>query len=527
MSKKYYLCIMMKHLHPLYSDIERPQRFTYPFCYEPHPLCRLAAAEVQAYIGSHPEIREDADRGKMFGVLVVVRAARTVSTTPSDCESERLGLGVRSVRTESPYGFLAAYSGLLAGRNDWDYFVPPVYDAQQPDGHFKTMEREITRLSRGTRLSRLSRDSRTSRDSSLTSDTKQLSQELQTWLFHQYQLLNARGERRDLIDLWQDYYNRPKLRRKFPLPPGGTGDCCAPKLLQYAYEQGLKPLCMAEFWWGATTKTEVRQHLNYYPACRGKCKPILTWMLQGLDVDPNPETQGFARLDVPTVYEDEWLLVVNKPHGLLSVPGRVEQYSVETVMKQRYPDAVIAHRLDMPTSGLLIVAKSLEVYRLLQEQFVKHQVKKKYLAILENLENLENLDTLEDLEDLGNPRSPRNSELPRQGRISLPLRPDPMNRPRQMVDMEHGRQAITDYEFLSDNLVALYPQTGRTHQLRIHCAHPDGLGRPIVGDELYGTVHYLPDGSRDRLWLHAAELWFHHPVTGEPMHFELPMPTTK
>ena len=326
----------MEHLHPLESHLERPERFTYPFCYEPHPLCQLAAKEVQAYIATHPEIREDADQGKMFGVLVVEG------------------------------GFLAAYSGLLAGRNDWAYFVPPVYDAQQPDGYFKQQEQII---------------SLTSHLSPLTS--KQLSQELQTWLFHQYQLLNARGEVKDLVDIWQEYYNRPKLLQKYPLPPGGTGDCCAPKLLQYAYQQGLNPLCMAEFWWGAATKTELRQHLNYYPACRGKCKPILTWMLQGLDVDPDPETLSLQQMELPVVYEDEWLLVVNKPSGLLSVPGRIGQYSVETIMQERYPDSMVVHRLDMGTSGLLIVAKTQDVYRALQEQFVKHQIRKKYLAVLE------------------------------------------------------------------------------------------------------------------------------------------------
>lgn len=454
----------MKYVHPLESRIAPPKRFTYPFAYEPHPLCQLAAKAVQAYIASHEEIREDADKGKMFGVLVV-------EMSPGQL------------------GFLAAYSGLLAGRNDWPYFVPPVFDAQQPDGHFKTQEREI---------SRISRTSRSSRDSSDAS-SKQLSQELQTWLFHQYRLLNARGEVKVLIDIWQEYYNRPKLLRKYPLPPGGTGDCCAPKLLQYAYQQGLKPLCMAEFWWGETTKTELRYHLNYYPACRGKCKPVLTWMLQGLDVDPDPESLAFERQELPVVYEDEWLLVVNKPSGLLSAPGRVEEYSVETIMQQRYPGSMIAHRLDMATSGLLIVAKTLEVYRNLQEQFVKHQVKKKYLAVLESLDALEKLDILD-----------------KRGTISLPLRPDPMNRPRQLVDPEHGKRAVTDYEFLSDCLVALWPQTGRTHQLRIHCAHPDGLARPIVGDELYGTRE-----KGQRLMLHAAEIWFHHPVTGINMHLSV------
>ena len=441
-----YLCKTNKmNIHPLHSNDERPVRFTYPFCYEPHPLSCQAAAEVQQYIATHEEIRRDADNGKMFGVLVVESAE---------------GLA-----------FLAAYSGLLAGRNDWPYFVPPVYDAQQPDGHFKTTEREI---------------SLTTRHSPLTS--KQMSQELQTWLFHQYQLLNARGEVKDLVDIWQEYYSRPKLRQKYPLPPGGTGDCCAPKLLQYAYQHYLHPVCMAEFWWGQSTKEELRQHLNYYPACRGKCMPILTWMLQGLDVDPNPETLGYKHMEIPTIYEDNDILVVDKPSGILSVPGRMEDYSVETVMQQRYPGSIVAHRLDMGTSGLLIVAKHIEAYHPLQQQFIRHEVKKKYVALLEHAGQ-------------------------GSGIVSLPMRPDPMNRPRQVVDMEHGKRAVTRYEFISDHLVALWPETGRTHQLRIHCAHPDGLSNPIVGDELYGT-------KGQRLCLHAAEIWFKHPISGEEMHFE-------
>ena len=465
----------MTRLHALTTDIRPPKRFTYPFCYEPHPLCQLAAGEVQAYIASHPAIKEDADRGKMFGVLVV------------ECAH---GLA-----------YLAAYSGLLAGRNDWEFFVPPVYDAQQPDGYFKTKEREI---------------SLTTHHSPVAS--KQMSQQLQEWLFHQYRLLNARGEVKDLVDIWQDYYDRPKLRNKYPLPPGGTGDCCAPKLLQYAYQHQLKPVCMAEFWWGQPTKEEIRQHLNYYPACRGKCLPILTWMLQGLEVDPDPALSGLPKQEIPIVYEDEWLIVVDKPSGMLSVPGRISEYSVETVMRQRYPDAIVCHRLDMGTSGLLIVAKSEEAYQSLQQQFIKHQVKKKYLALLETNHSSFLIS---------------HSSFPTKGRISLPLRPDPMNRPRQVVDMEHGKRAVTDYEFIHAQfsihnsqfsihnsqfpLVALYPQTGRTHQLRIHCAHPDGLGRPIVGDELYGI-------KGERLCLHAAEIWFTHPVTGEQMHLVSPPP---
>ena len=465
-------------LHPLHTDIAKPERFTYPFCYEPHPLCQLAAKEVQQYIAEHDAIKEDADRGKMFGVLVVEHRG-----TDPMCTSHRGSV---------PLCYLAAYSGLLEGRNDWDYFVPPVYDAQQPDGYFKTKEREISTLN--CQLSIV--------NCQLDAERRQMSQNLQEWLFHQYQLLNARGEVKDLVDIWQSYYDKPKLRKKFPMPPGGTGDCCAPKLLQYAYQHGLKPVCMAEFWWGQSTKTELRQHLNYYPACRGKCKPILTWMLQGLEVDPDPELLGFQKMDIPIVYEDDWLLVIDKPSGLLSVPGRIEQYSVETVMQERYPDSKVAHRLDMGTSGLLIVAKTPEVYRALQEQFIKHQVKKKYIARLDVRCKM----------DEG-----RGKMEGGKGRIELPLRPDPMNRPRQVVDMEHGKRAVTDYEFISPNIVALYPQTGRTHQLRIHCAHPDGLGRPIVGDELYGT-------KGERLMLHAAEIWFTHPVTGAPMHLVSPPP---
>ena len=531
-----YLCIM-KHLHPLHTDLKKPERFTYPFAYEPHPLCRMAAAEVQAYIASHPEIREDADRGKMFGVLVVEESG-------GDGEAGASGRAGASGATGKAggMGYLAAYSGLLAGRNDWAFFVPPVYDAQQPDGHFKTVEREISRLTKGTAGAaeragaaggaETTGATETTERAGTANDPKAMSQELQEWLFHQYQMLNARGERRDLVDLWQEYYSRPKLRRRYPLPPGGTGDCCAPKLLQYAYEQGLKPVCMAEFWWGATTKTELRQHLNFYPACRGKCKPILTWMLQGLDVDPDPESLGFEHMELPVVYEDDYLLVVNKPSGLLSTPGRIEQYSVETIMQQRYPGSFICHRLDFGTSGLLIVAKSLDVFRRMQEQFVRHEVRKKYLAILEKPDDLERPEIPDNPENPESPESPESPDNPllRRGTISLPMRPDPMNRPRQVVDMEHGKRAVTDYEFLSElapsgnrpggTLVALWPHTGRTHQLRIHCAHPDGLARPIVGDPLYGTVRQLPDGSHDRLWLHAAEIWFCHPVSGEQLHFE-------
>ena len=434
---------MPSPLHPLTTDVKPPERFTYPFCYEPHPLCILAAEEVKREIE-----RINPSEGKMFGVLVVGG------------------------------GFLAAYSGLLEGRNDWPYFVPPVYDAQQPDGYFKTKEREIMQ----------------------SADHKEMSQELQLWLFRQYRLLNARGETKDLVDVWQDYHCSARIRRKYPLPPGGTGDCCAPKLLQYAYQHGLKPLCMAEFWWGPSPKSEIRHHLQFYPACRGKCKPVLTWMLQGLDVDPSPDENGFPHLVPEVVYEDEAIAVVNKPAGLLSIPGRTEEYSVATWAQQRWPGSQPVHRLDMWTSGILLVAKTSEAYHALQKQFEEHTVKKKYLAIVEGVPKQEH------------------------GIIDLPLLCDPMNRPRQVVDFERGKRAITEYRILASvtkepspcyTHLALWPHTGRTHQLRMHCAHPDGLGCPIKGDELYGT-------KADRLYLQAQAISFVHPVTGKKIHFELP-----
>ena len=434
----------MSLIHLLIADIPLPERFTYPFCYEPHPLCQMAAEEVKREIE-----RIQPTEGKMFGVLVV--------------------------KAEQGLGFLAAYSGLLEGRNDWPYFVPPVFDAQQPDGHFKQTERVI----------------------SAKGGDKQMSQELQLWLFHQYRMLNAKGETKDLVDIWQDYHCSPRIRKKYPLPPGGTGDCCAPKLLQYAFSHGLRPVCMAEFWWGPSPKSEIRHHGQFYPACRGKCKPILTWMLQGLDVDPNPEETGASHLTIEVIYQDTTLAVINKPSRSLSVPGRTEDYSVATIAMERWPGSLPVHRLDMGTSGLMVIAKTKEAYVSLQEQFVKRTVKKRYIALVEGIV-----------------KEPK-------GRITLPLIFDPMNRPRQMVDYQRGKSAVTEYEVLDARdgrtLLALYPHTGRTHQLRMHCAHPDGLGSPIVGDELYGH-------KAERLCLHCDQIEFAHPVTGERMSFNLPNP---
>ncbi len=486
-------------IHPLVSSHEPPERFTFPFEYEPHPLCIAAAGEVQRHIADSEVLRADADNGKMFGVLVVKAGSGADGATGNG------NGGTGNVNGAEKLYFLAAYSGLLAGRNDWSYFVPPVFDAQQPDGYFKRREREISALTH---------------TDGMAEEAKEQSQELQRWLFSQYRLLNANGEEKMLTDIWQEYYNSPKLLTRYPLPPSGTGDCCAPKLLQYAYQHGMQPLCMAEFWWGESTKTELRQHLHYYPACRGKCLPILTWMMQGLTVDTNPEELRICTATLTTVYEDQWMLVVDKPAGMLSVPGRISSYSAEAIIQRSLPEAKAAHRLDMDTSGLLLIAKDADTYRLLQQMFFANKIKKKYLAVVEKCNGGS---TAVDIARTTCGAVLQNgTESPREGCISLPLRPDPMNRPRQTVDTEHGKRAVTRYEFLTDSLVALYPETGRTHQLRMHCAHPLGLGRPIVGDRLYGTS--LPG---QRLMLHAAELWLVHPITGQPMHIEAPWNTTE
>lgn len=534
----------METIHPLSSTIAAPQQFTYPFCYEPHALCRAAAAQVQQYIKVHARVRDDADKGKMFGVLVVER------------DGDRF--------------FLAAYSGLLAGRNDWDWFVPPVFDAQQPDGVFKTREAEISAINR--QIAAIENDERTlllrqqladrrveehravsefkammaekkrQRDikrmqpdlDGATSDAllresqflkaelrrlqkahgaavaqaeaalndmlrpaellrerrREMSDSLQRWLFSQYHMLNARGEKKDLVEIFHDY--------KGTLPPAAAGDCCAPKLLQYAFAHHLRPLCMAEFWWGESPKAEIRHHLEYYPACRSRCLPILSWMMRGLDVEQNPQ-ECTSTQPLKIVYEDQNIWVVDKPSGMLSVPGNIVRESVYTLLFGYCKEGekpLTVHRLDMETSGLIVFAKNGEWQRWLQRQFEQRRVEKRYVAVVEGVV----------------------SEA--QGEIDLPMRPNPMDRPRQVVDRENGRQAVTRYDVVGvengNTRLALHPQTGRTHQLRVHCAHAEGLGHPIVGDRLYGH-------AASRMMLHCEELRFFSP-DGEMLVFRADVP---
>ena len=548
----------MKPFHPLQTEIGKPEQFNNPFCYEPHPLSILAAEEVQRYITENADIKEDADKGKMFGVLVVEAPHR---------------------KRDETLGFLAAYSGLLAGKNSWSWFVPPIFNAQKRFGYFKMNESRLTKMNREVdalekRLNKLlnsadylkmqqtvenllseheqkMKSAKALRDmkrlqknispeehaelvresqfmkaemrrikkrckemarpwkekeQSLREKIEQLkklrkesSDELQRWLFSQYKMRNAEGEQKDILDIFADYSGQ--------LPPAGAGDCCAPKLLQYAFEHHLKPLCMAEFWWGESPKMEIRHHLHYYPACRGKCLPILTWMILR-NVEPTVGAYGESQCgmwkstkQLPPdnyLYEDDYLIVLNKPAGMLSVPGKSGEESVESIIRERLHDEVnplIVHRLDMDTSGLMVVAKNKWAYTELQKEFLTHQVQKSYVALLERMPE----------------------DKPFKGTITLPLRPDIYDRPRQLVDNTNGKDAVTEYEImggLGDKhpRVVLRPKTGRTHQLRIHCAHQQGLGVPIWGDALYGQ-------RADRLYLHAETLSFIHPKTGERLTF--------
>ena len=512
---------MNPRIHPLHTDIEPPTQLNNPFSYEPHPLCLLAAEEVKKYVRAHKELLDDAEKGEMFGVLVV---------TPRGSQ--------RGV------GFLAAHAGLLAGRNDWDWFVPPIFDAQQPDGHFKQTEAKISAINKEIEALQTPslREGGGGHLLDLKHQRKQMSNDLLLWLFSQYNLINYKGEVRNVVDIWRGYHNSPKLLRKFPLPPGGTGDCCAPKLFQYAFQHGLEPLAIAEFWWGESPKREIRHHFQFYPACNGKCKPILSWMLptptppegreplsaseeikppslrEGLRVGLRGSGEGL-RVYVPTLFVDDQIAVVVKPEGLLSVPGNTGESSLYDIMRQRFPNAtgpMMVHRLDQATSGIVVVAKTEFAYKHLQRQFEQREVKKRYVAMVQK-------PTLNPSQREGSQLTPETNEssLPsggqRVGVLSLPLAPDYLDRPRQLVDYENGKPAVTDYEFIGQEgpyyRVLLTPHTGRTHQLRVHCAHQDGLGMPIVGDVLYGF-------HSDRLYLHAEYLSFTHPLTGEIMEFE-------
>ena len=539
------------------SDISLPEKFTFPFYYDPHPLALVAVGELQEYLKNQSDfihdfgINQDHGVGKMFGVLVVKNK-------------------------EGEIGYLTAFSGMMSGKTVINGFTPPLYDILDPESYFQkgtkqlaTLTAEIQALENDPQLRQMKKEyelvesayylklkdqkakhKSDKKDRKIERDTKQnissekeynallarhkqeslnaqfllqaygeyIDQELsiankkyltssnqlatlkkkrksksnglQQLLFDQYNFLNISGEKRNVIDIFRN--------RVIDIPPSGTGDCAAPKMLQYAFANGYTPVAMAEFWWGKSPNSEIRKHGNFYPACRGKCEPVLGHMLQGMEIDPNPfMTNSAIGKMLEIIYEDEYICVVNKPTEFLSAPGKHVTDSVQERMKAKYPNStgpLIVHRLDMSTSGLIVIGKTKEIYTQLQSQFVKRTVRKRYIALLDGKVEHD------------------------EGYIDLPLQLDINNRPYQKVEYEFGKSARTRYEVIErkdgKTKVYFYPITGRTHQLRVHAAHAKGLNAPIVGDDLYGI-------KGDRLHLHAEMIKFVHPVHNEELTFKV------
>jgi tRNA pseudouridine32 synthase/23S rRNA pseudouridine746 synthase len=537
------------------SGISLPEKFTFPFYYEPHELSIIAANELQGYLETQTDFehnfgfnenQEGLAIGKMFGVLV--------------CQNQ-----------VGELGYLWAFSGKLAGENNHSYFVPTIFDMLQENGFFRKEEevlnainRQIEILEHSVELQnkniqlettkneaisdiqnqkdtikrlKIERDEKRNSFENLSSaeiellattlseeskkesillkkmtkywnfqlenvqnefnlllneinqlkdERKQKSGALQQKLFAEYSFLNQFGERKSIGEIFNNN------------PPAGAGECAAPKLLHYAFEHNLKPIAMSEFWWGQSPKSEIRKHKQFYPACKSKCEPILlSHMLDGLDMEANPFQENPAEgKNIEIVYEDEILAVINKPAEFLSVPGKIISDSVYQRVKELYPNAtgpLIVHRLDMSTSGLMLIAKDEETYVKLQSQFIKRTIKKRYVALLDGV-----------LEE-------------NEGFIDLPLRVDLDDRPRQLVCYEHGKPAQTKWKKIeirnNQTLVYFYPITGRTHQLRVHASHELGLNTPIVGDDLYGT-------KGNRLHLHAEQLIFIHPKSNKEIYIQ-------
>jgi len=542
-----------------------PQRFTFPFYYQPHPLCVLAAEQLQRHLETQTQwqhnfgLFDDPTNiiGKMFGVLLV-----------------------RNVQGD--LGFISAFSGKLAGQNHIYGFVPPVFDLLAQDSFFLSERVAINKLNEeiknlentpellvlrqqlvtlkaehAQQLSALREELVENRkirkkqrqtlqsigdknqDKTITDkglqelaqqsvhdkwrlkeltehsqqligllqvkvnefidqiaqcklQRKTLSADLQAKIFCQYQFLNKELVPKSLVDIFAD--------TALKTPPAGAGECAAPKLLQYAFQQQLTPLAMAEFWWGASPKSEMKKHQQYYPACSGKCQPILKHMLVGMQLDENLLIRNYGedkKLDI--IYQDEDILIVNKPTEFLSVPGKEISDSVYQRIKQQFPEAtgpLIVHRLDMSTSGLMVITLNSQANKYIQKQFIHREVYKQYVALIEGLP----------LED--------------GGEVNLPLRGDLYDRPKQIMCHQDGKPAHTLWQVLkrypenNQTKVLLTPHTGRTHQLRVHCAHAQGLNMPIVGDDLYG----IPD---KRLHLHAQILKIKHPTSKKIMIFKV------
>lgn len=534
-------------IHPYPSDItvSIPETFTDPFRYRPHPLVVHAAESLMRRIKCSPELSEIFAEGKMMGVLAVAYGS-----------------------DYGHIGYLAGFSGIAGGKSTLEGFVPPIYDLTAPDGYFKVHEAEISAVN--TEISRLSssaelKDLRhmmeefqmqkeseisdqkarmaelkamrdairsegidTAKDEELTRQSqfekaqlrrlkahwdekilsvktqmdeiesritemkrmrKTMSDQLQEWIFNQYRVHNSNGEELSILDIF---------KAEGLVPPGGTGECAAPKLLEYAYRNGMKPLAMGEFWYGLSPDTAVRTEGHFYPSCTSKCGPLLGYMTQGLDIRKDDAVHGSPEI----IFEDEDIITAHKPSGMPSVPGLNGITSLQEwiIDKTGCSSIESVHRLDMDTYGLMIFAKKPQAGSHIRKQFEDHTVRKTYRAILF-------------------PSCSLAVKKGDSGIISLPLGPDYDERPRQKADHHQGKEAVTEYhvdDILQDGriIVTYHPHTGRTHQLRVHSAHHLGMGSPIMGDLLYGGA------DAPHLCLHATEIQFTHPGTGQQVTFK-------
>jgi tRNA pseudouridine32 synthase/23S rRNA pseudouridine746 synthase len=548
-----------QHFKEDVSGISIPEKFTFPFYYEPHELAKIATKELQTYLEKQTDFvhnfglyndKNNDSIGKMFGVLVVKKADNTL-------------------------GYITAFSGKLADKSLPKIFVPPIFN-MRTEGSFyirgekkieeigaeiqllkkdktyislkklvkkisKEIEEDLATQRKKMKTSKLARRLRKKEANTNLDETnfdifnKKLTQEsyndqffykelqeyysykveennnlladlenkitslielrketsaiLQNTLFEKYQFLNQQKETKGLLAI----FNNPLVK-----PPAGAGDCSAPKLLQYAFQNQLTPVVMAEFWWGISPNSEIRKHKNFYPSCISRCKPILNHMLEGIKMDENLLLKNLVEKEkLSIIFEDDDLIVVNKPPEFLSVPGKEINDSVYTRIKQLYPTAtgpLIVHRLDMSTSGILVLTKTKEANKILQSQFIKRTVKKRYVALLDG------------------------HLTEKSGVIQLPLRLDIDDRPRQLVDFTNGKKAETNWTLINHKngktRVYFYPITGRTHQLRVHSAHKGGLNTPIIGDDLYGK-------KENRLHLHAEFIEFIHPSSKKVINFTI------
>ena len=528
------------------SGVEIPHRFNNPFYYSPHPLCLMAADEVRAVLKNDNQLFDEACKGKMFGVLVVKNQQGEVGFLMAfsgllfgrnlfegfvppvydmqapDGYFKQEEARISSINTEisvieNDENYISAINALQTVKKEAEKSIADMSALFKANKDERKKRRETGDLSaedaavmiRQSQFEKaeLKRARRhwdaaivekeaevarfKERIKTLGAERRERSVALQHWLFEQFVVYNANGESKSLLKIFEE-----KLSS---LPPAGAGECAAPKLLQYAYKNSIQPLALAEFWVGESPVGEIRRDGCFYGACKSKCEPILGYMLQGLDVEESALEKGGDISCVDTVYEDDSLVVVNKPAGVLSVPGVVGGTSVQQWLREKYlnNNLFVVHRLDMATSGLLVVAKSMDVYKQMQQQFAERKVEKRYVALLDGVPEKQ------------------------CGTIGLPLASDYANRPRQKVDYENGKPASTEYSVMDEvdyngkkcALVCFKPITGRTHQLRVHAASKDGLDCPIVGDALYGTLD-------ERLMLHAGSLKFVHPFSGKIVEIE-------